>query len=104
LKHLRIHEVLELVEIEDGSAAIGANPTTLALRRRTGVVQIAVVRRGKPIYQRDPTFSYEVGDTVVLVGDFDGLARAMALFRFEGALPDAPDASVVLDNAGDGQV
>ena len=104
LKHLRIHEVLELVEIEEGAAAIGANPTILALRRRTGVVQIAVVRKGKPIYQRDPAFSYEVGDTVVLVGDSDGLARAMALFRSKSALPDAPDTSVVLDSGGDGQV
>ena len=104
LKHLRIHEVLELVEIEEGAAAIGANPTILALRRRTGVVQIAVVRKGKPIYQRDPAFSYEVGDTVVLVGDSDGLARAMDLFRSKGALPDAPDTSAVLDSGGDGQV
>jgi CPA2 family monovalent cation:H+ antiporter-2 len=91
LKHLGIHEVLELVEIEEGSAAVGASPTSLELRRRTGVVQIAVVRDGKPIYQRDPTFCYKVGDTVVLVGDSDSLNRAMSLFRSGEASPDVLD-------------
>ena len=104
LKHLGIHEVLELIEIEDGAPAIGANPTTLELRRRTGVVQIAVVRHGKPIYQRDPTFCYEAGDTVVLVGDSDGLSRAMALFRSEGESPDTSDVSPVLGGTGGRQV
>ncbi len=91
LKHLRIHEVLELIEIEEGAVAVGASPTSLELRRRTGVVQIAVVRDGEPIYQRDPTFCYEVGDTVVLVGDPDSLNRAMTLFRSGGGTPGVPD-------------
>ena len=91
LKHLRIHEVLELIEIEEGAVAVGASPTSLELRRRTGVVQIAVVREGKPIYQRDPTFCYEIGDTVVLVGDSDSLNRAMTLFRSGGGTPGVPD-------------
>ena len=81
LKHLGIHDALELIEVEDGAPAVGANPTTLALRRRTGAVQIAVVRDGQPIFQREPNFRYRVGDTVVLVGDPDSLSRAMALFR-----------------------
>ncbi len=88
LKHLGIHDVLELTEIEEGAEAIGSNPTMLALRRRTGVVQIAVVRNGKPIYQRDPDFRYEVGDTVVMVGDADSLRRAMTLFRGRTASSD----------------
>ena len=81
LKHLGIHDALELIEVEDGAPAVGANPTTLALRRRTGAVQIAVVRDGQPIFQREPNFRYRVGDTVVLVGDPDSLSHAMALFR-----------------------
>jgi CPA2 family monovalent cation:H+ antiporter-2 len=83
LKHLGLHDALELVEIEDGAPAVGKSPTSLALRRQTGVVQIAVVRDSKPIYQRDPNFNYQVGDTVVLVGEADGLSRAEALFRTE---------------------
>ncbi len=81
LKHLGIHDALELVEIRDGARAIGTSATSLRLRRRTGVVQIAVVREGQPIYRRDSAFHYQAGDTVVLVGDRDSLDRAIALFQ-----------------------
>ena len=81
LKHLGIHNALELIEVEEGAPAIGANATTLDLRKKTGAVQIAVVRGGQPIYQREPNFRYQTGDTVVLVGDPDSLSRAMTLFR-----------------------
>jgi monovalent cation:H+ antiporter-2, CPA2 family len=103
LKHLGIHEVLELVEIEEGAAAIGASPTSLELRRRTGVVQIAVVRDGKPIYQRDASFLYAIGDTVVIVGDPDSLGRAMALFRSGSALPDVLDTIPNPEGQGTGE-
>ncbi len=84
LKHLRIHEALELIEVEDGAPAIGANATLLELRRQTGAVQLAVVRDGQPLYQRTADFRYRQGDTVVVVGDPDSLSRAMALFRGAG--------------------
>ena len=81
LKHLAIHDALELVEVEEGAPAIGASATTLELRGRTGAVQVAVVRDGKPIYQRESDFHYRAGDTVVLVGDADSLSAAMQVFR-----------------------
>ena len=81
LKHLGIHNALELVEVEDGAVAVGQNARTLDLRQQTGAIQVAVVRDGKPIYQRDHTFSYWPGDTAVLVGDREALDRASALFR-----------------------
>lgn len=81
LKHLGIHDALELVEVKDGAAVIGLNATSLRLRQRTGVVQIAVVRQGRPLYVRDPGFRYCAGDTVVLVGDRESLDRAIALFQ-----------------------
>ena len=70
--------------MEDGAPAIGGSATTLELRRRTGAVQVAVVRDGQPIYRREPDFRYRAGDTVVLVGDPDCLSRALALFRAGG--------------------
>ena len=81
LKHLGIHDALELVEVEEGAAAVGQSATMLDLRRRTGAVQIAIIRDGHPFYQRDREFGYRVGDTAVLVGDRDALDRATALFR-----------------------
>ena len=81
LKHLGIHDALELVEVEDGAAAVGENARTLDLRQQTGAIQVAVVRDGRPIYRRDQTFAYRPGDTAVLVGDREALDRASALFR-----------------------
>ena len=80
LKHLGIHDALELVEINEGGKAIGMSATSLRLRQRTGAVQIAVVRHGQPIYRRDTDFHYRAGDTAVLVGDRESLDRAIALF------------------------
>ena len=81
LQHLGIHDALELVEVEEGSAAIGENARTLDLRRRTAAIQVAVVRNGVPIYRRDDAFRYAPGDTAVLVGDRDALDAAAPLFR-----------------------
>ena len=81
LKHLGIHDALELVEVEEGAAAAGESARTLDLRRRTGAIQVAVVRRGRPMYRRDDAFRYEVGDTAVLVGDREALDAAAGLFR-----------------------
>ena len=81
LKHLGIHNALELVEVEAGAAAVGKSATALDLRRATGAVQIAVIREGRPHYQREADFAYRTGDTAVLVGDRDALDRAAALFR-----------------------
>ena len=89
LRHLGIHDALELVEVEEGAPAIGGSATSLELRRRTGAVQLAVVRDGQPIYRRAPDFHYQAGDTVVLVGNPASLESALALFRADGGGPAA---------------
>ncbi len=81
LKHLGIHDALELVEIPEGARVTGENATTIDLRRRTGAVQVAVVRHGQPIYRRDPDYRYRPGDTIVLVGDAESLQQAITLFE-----------------------
>jgi CPA2 family monovalent cation:H+ antiporter-2 len=82
LKHLGIHDALDLVEVEEGSRAIGESPTSLQLRTTTGAIVIAVVRDGRAIFRRDPSFSFRAGDTVVLVGeDTESLARGSELFQ-----------------------
>ena len=81
LKHLGIHHALELAEVEAGASAVGESAASLDLRRATGAVQIAVIRDGRPHYQREAGFTYRAGDTAVLVGDRAALDRAAALFR-----------------------
>ena len=94
LKHLGIHDALELVEISGEAKVIGMSATSVRLRRQTGAVQIAVVRDGQPMYLREPDFHYRAGDTVVLVGDRDSLDRAIALFQEQpgGSSVGPPDA------------
>ena len=81
LKHLGIHRALDMVEVEEGSTAVGESPTSLQLRRQTGAVVVAVVREGKAIYQRTPDFSFRPGDIVVMVGDRESLERTAKIFR-----------------------
>ena len=81
LKYLGIHSALDLVQVEEDSAAVGGNPSTLNLRRDTGATLVAVVRDGKAFYKRDATFQFRVGDTAVLVGEQEALERGAALFR-----------------------
>jgi CPA2 family monovalent cation:H+ antiporter-2 len=81
LRHLGIHRALDMMEVEEGSEAVGESPTSLELRRTTGAVVIAVVRDGKAIYQRDPNFAFRPGDIVVAVGERESLGRTERLFR-----------------------
>lgn len=87
LRHLGVSDALEVVEVEAGSESIGENARTLDLRRRTGAVQVAVVRDGAPIYRRDEVFRYAPGDAAVLVGDRAALDAAGALFRAAASRP-----------------
>ncbi len=84
LKHLGIHGALDIIEVEDGAAALGLNPSSLNLRQVTGALVIAVIRSGKALYRPDPAFGFRVGDAVVAVGDRDALESAARLFKMQG--------------------
>jgi CPA2 family monovalent cation:H+ antiporter-2 len=80
LARLGLHHGMEIVEIEDGSRAVGGHPVTLNLRRETGATVIAAVRDGTALYTPDPEFRFRPGDTVLLVGDDEAVAKARAMF------------------------
>jgi CPA2 family monovalent cation:H+ antiporter-2 len=81
LKHIGVQAGLESVEVEDGAAAVGQNPTSLAVRKATGCTVLAAVREGKVLYEPDPDFRFQPGDIVVIVGMAEALERGLALFR-----------------------
>ena len=56
------------------------SPATLHLRHATGATVIAVVREETVLHNPDPSFLFQAGDAVVLVGDDDALQRARPLF------------------------
>lgn len=95
LAHLGVHRAIELVEITEQSPVIGENPVSLALRRETGAMVIAVVRDGVPFFTPDPDFQFQAGDTVVLVGDREALDLAEKLFT---ATPEARATSATPDS------
>jgi CPA2 family monovalent cation:H+ antiporter-2 len=80
LKHLGVNAGLDTVEVEHGARAVGQDLASLGLRRETRATVIAVVRGGVALYPPEPTFRFQPGDTVVLVGDRDALDRALRLF------------------------
>ncbi len=81
LRYLGIHHALELVEVETGSAAVGANPASLELRSTTGATVVAVVREGVARYEFDDAFRFAPGDTVVLVGPSPAILKGAGVFR-----------------------
>ena len=80
LKHLGVRAEIDMVAVEHGARAVGQDLVSLGLRRETRATVIAVVRGGAALYPPEPTFRFQQGDTVALVGDRDALDRAMRLF------------------------
>ena len=82
LKHLGIHDALELMEIRDGARVIGMSATSLHLRRcnrrragRRGEGRVSPSTSATRISTTGP------GTRVVLVGDRESLDRAIELFQ-----------------------
>jgi CPA2 family monovalent cation:H+ antiporter-2 len=80
LARLGVHHGVEIVEVEAGAKAVGEHPVTLNLRRETGATVIAVVRDDAVRYSPDPEFRFRPGDTVLLVGDDEAVAKGRAVF------------------------
>jgi len=81
LRYLGIHHALELIEIEQGAAAVGGTPASLELRSTTGATVVAVVREGVARYEFDAAFRFAPGDTVVLVGPSPAILKGARVFR-----------------------
>jgi CPA2 family monovalent cation:H+ antiporter-2 len=80
LAELGVHHAVEIVEVEAGAPAVGGHPVTLNLRRETGATVIAAVRDGRVLYTPDAGFQFQPGDTVLLVGNDEALAKGRVLF------------------------
>ena len=75
-------EVLSAIEMErylirDGSSAAGKSLSDLQIRKGTGASVIAVIRNGNAIPNPGADFVLESGDTVVLVGSWEEINRAV---------------------------
>lgn len=81
-----LQQVIEGVTIDwltlpSGSPAAGQTIRQLALRERTGVTIIALVRGGQAIPSPDPDELLDAGDTAVVAGTPEAVARAFDELR-----------------------
>ncbi len=73
--------VFDWVRLERDDAAVGRTIAELALRERTGVTVVAVLRGSQPIVAPDPDLRLERGDDLIVAarqGDVDGLLDLLA--------------------------
>lgn len=60
--------VFDWLRIPSGGHAVGRSIEELAVRRRTGVTVVAILRGSVPIVGPDPSTRFEGGDELVIVG------------------------------------
>ncbi len=56
-------------------AMAGKSIEELAIRKRTGVTVIAVSRKGKNVVNPPPSFRFEDGDVIVVIGEHDQISK-----------------------------
>ena len=64
--------------VQTGARIEGRSPQTLGMRRRFGVALVAVAREGQPIRERLARTQFRAGDVLLLQGDEEELADAVA--------------------------
>lgn len=74
---------LDWVRVPPGAAAVGRSIEDLAVRRRTGVTIVAILRGSVPIVDPDPNQRLEAGDELVVAGRAQARAE-LERFLVEG--------------------
>lgn len=82
--------VTETYYIQPDSPAVGRTLAELDLRGRTRALVIAAVREGKHHVSPEPSFTFEAGDILVLVGDHAALDAVFALLDPHRGGDDSP--------------
>ncbi|MBW3662639.1 MAG: potassium transporter TrkA [Actinobacteria bacterium] len=73
--------VFEWLDVDPGSPAVGRSIGQLRIRTQTGASIVAVIRAPNPVPAPDPSFVFEVGDTLVAAGTTDGVEKVRALLQ-----------------------
>lgn len=73
--------LIDWLAIDAGSPVAGQTIGALGLRQRTGASIIAVIREHETIPSPGPEEQIDEGDTIVVVGDADDIARTSTLLH-----------------------
>lgn len=76
---------MDWLEIADSWWVCGHTIADSQLRRRTGVSIVAILRGEETVPAPEPTAELHAGDTVVVVGTAEGIARAVTLLQHNTA-------------------
>ena len=68
---------LEYQAMPDDSPYLGASLAEIDLRNQTGVTVVGIIRQERTIYSPSGTFRLEHGDTLMLLGNEDGVLHAI---------------------------
>ena len=69
------HLAFEWVKVPEGSFLVGKTIKELEIRKKFGVIIVAVVREENVVVSPSPLFRIEAGDTLVVVGTLENVKR-----------------------------
>ncbi len=69
------HLAFEWVKVPEGSFLVGKTIKELEIRKKFGVIIVAVVREENVVVSPSPLFKIEAGDTLVVVGTLENVKR-----------------------------
>jgi TrkA domain protein len=72
---------IDWITVEEGAPVAGLSLRDAALRGRTGVSVVAVLRKGTTVPSPDPDFTLLPGDTAITVGTAEGTQHAFELLH-----------------------
>jgi TrkA domain protein len=69
------HLAFEWVKVPEGSFLVGKSIKELEIRKKYGVIVVAVIREENVIVSPSPLFRIEAGDTLVVVGSLENIKK-----------------------------
>lgn len=73
------HLAFEWVKISEGSFLTGKSIKELEIRKKHGVIIVAIIRDENVIVSPSPLFQFQPGDTIVVVGTLDNVKKFVKL-------------------------
>jgi len=73
------HLAFEWVKISEGSFLVGKNMKELEIRKKYGVIIVAIIRDENVIVSPSPLFQFQPGDTIVVVGTLNNVKKFVKL-------------------------
>ncbi|RUM42519.1 MAG: potassium transporter TrkA, partial [Desulfurobacterium sp.] len=78
------HLAFEWIRIPEGSFLVGKSLKELEIRKKYGIIVVAVIREENIIVSPSPLFPLQAGDTIVVVGSLENVKKFLKLVEGKG--------------------